>query len=161
MKKISLILIPILTLSVFSCNPKTQVKDNTTNNDTITLAEDTDLYVPETPDNDSLKVKDDSLKVNDNVMVVDENGNIIPKDENVVIENANYYIIVGSYKNLASAKKLSKDLKAKGYNSKVLPKVGKLNRIAIDSFEGKNMAKKELKKLRKELKNPAFWLLYN
>jgi len=160
MKKISLILIPILAVLVFSCNPKTENIKKTTNNDTLEFPADTDLYVPETTDSDSLNV-DDSVKVNDNVMVVDDEGNIKPGDENVVIENANYYIIVGSYKNLASAEKLTADFKAKGYSSQVLPKVGKLNRVSIDSFEEKNVAKKELKKLRKELKNPTIWLLYN
>jgi len=160
MKKISLILIPILTLLVFSCNPKTEVNNNKNNPDTLEFPEDKDLFVPETTDSDSLN-ENDSVKVNDNVMIVDEDGNMKPGDENVVIENANFYIIVGSYKNLASAEKLNEDFKAKGYNSQVLPKVGKLNRVAIDSFEEKDMAKKELKKLRKELKNPTFWLLYN
>ncbi len=93
-------------------------------------------------------------------MVEDEEGNVKPKDENTVIENANYYIVVASYKNLAGAEKVNNDFKAKGYNSQILPKVGKLNRIAIDSFEDEKVARKELKKLRKELKNSSFWLLY-
>ncbi len=159
MKKISLILVPVLTLLVFSCNPRTETNNTANNSDTIEFpVEDRDLYVPETTDNDS--ITNDSLKTNDNVMVEDEEGNVKPKDENTVIENANYYIVVASYKNLAGAEKVNNDFKAKGYNSQILPKVGKLNRIAIDSFEDEKVARKELKKLRKELKNSSFWLLY-
>ncbi len=165
MKRISLILISVFVLFLFSCQPPNNKKNkntNNVNNDTIEFPNDDDLYEPDTT---KIIETDTTLnvEVNDtteNVMVEDEEGNIKPKDKDTVIENANYYIIVGSYKNLKFAKNEDASLKAKGYQAQILPKVGKLNRVAIASFEKEKDARAKMTKLKKDLKNNTIWLLY-
>lgn len=157
MKKALFVLIPILAVFSFCCEPDDpRNKSNMViTKDTVEFPENDDLYEPE----EDVVVEEDTT-VNENIMVENEDGDLELKDENTVIENANFYVVAASYKNLKSAEKINADYQSKGYNSIILPKVGKLNRIAIASFDDETSARAGLKKLRTELNNKTFWLLY-
>lgn len=71
----------------------------------------------------------------------------------------NYHIVAASYNYKNQAEKFKGRLYAKGYPSIVLEQKGKF-RVVLQSFAKKELALKELLRLRKLNKKPDLWLLH-
>lgn len=90
---------------------------------------------------------------------------VVNKEEAVAIKQDNklnaedYYVIGGSFKELARATKFAANLKAKGYQSQVLKPAKGFNRVAIRAYETQTKARAELTKLRKDFNDVSYWLL--
>lgn len=77
-----------------------------------------------------------------------------------VIKPGKFYIIAGSFKDFKKAENLYKELSSKGYSeTKILDPVNDFSRVVIKSFNDENLARAELKKLRKQYNDESIWLL--
>lgn len=124
----------------------------------------------DTPTTDSIPVVDtiaeppaslpDSAQAaaKDSVPVIENNEAAAIKEDNK-LNAQDYYVIGGSFKELARANKFAADLKTKGYESTVLKPVNGFNRVAIRAYETQEKARVELAKLRKDFNNITYWLL--
>lgn len=70
---------------------------------------------------------------------------------------ANYYIIAGSFKIRKNAERMYDNLLRKGYNPIVLDK-GSYIRVVLGTFDNKNLAIAELRRIRNEL-DQSVWLM--
>ena len=74
-------------------------------------------------------------------------------------DSLNYHIVAASYNYINQAERFKKKLYEKGYPSIVLEKKNKF-RVVLQSFAKKELAIKELVRLRKINKQPDLWLLH-
>ncbi|MCK4661955.1 MAG: SPOR domain-containing protein [Bacteroidales bacterium] len=82
-----------------------------------------------------------------------------PEPEKPILIRYKYYLITGSFRNYEYAQNLHNKLTDDGYQSEVLEKENELYRVSISSFTNKNLALKELYKIRSEKEKDSVWLL--
>jgi cell division protein FtsN len=75
------------------------------------------------------------------------------------LQTGTFYVIGGSFKEIARAEKFNKQLLKKGYNSQILKPHNDFNRVAIKSATTSADARVELEKLRKDFGDISFWML--
>lgn len=71
--------------------------------------------------------------------------------------NLRYYIVAGCFRDEVNADELVKSLKSKGFNAEKFGKIGNLYAVCFASFDDKEMAVKELKRIREEI-HPEAWM---
>jgi nucleoid DNA-binding protein len=69
-----------------------------------------------------------------------------------------YYLVAGSFKRLDNAQKLKTDLLNQGYTPQILQTKNGYYRVTLSSFDNRNIAIRELEKIRREL-NLTVWIL--
>jgi len=137
MAKLIYLLIPVFLLLI-SCNDKKSV---TTVNKENVVAQTAKRQVPElTPPPEKPEPKLTNEQIAQNRKIFD------------------YHIVAASYNYKKQADNFKSRLYQKGYPSIVLEKNGKY-RVVLQSFNNKESALKELKRLRKLNKKPDLWLL--
>ncbi len=72
-----------------------------------------------------------------------------------------YYIIAGSFKNLANASELQDRLKAMGYTAEVMITENRMYRVSVASFASKGEAQERLEALKNHPNLESCWLLSN
>ena len=94
----------------------------------------------------------------DTVKIVEsKEAETIKTDNNLVKEE--FYVIGGSFKEIARAQSFQKTLQQKGYTAQVLKPHKGFNRVAIRAYAEEAKARVELKTLRKIFNDVSFWLL--
>jgi nucleoid DNA-binding protein len=83
-------------------------------------------------------------------------------DESIVNRTNNqasrYYLIAGSFKRLDNAQRLKTDLLNHGYSPQILQTKNGYYRVTLSSFDNRNLAIRELQRIRKNL-NLTVWIL--
>ena len=74
---------------------------------------------------------------------------------------ANYYIIAGSFRNLANASEMQDRLKAMGYPAEVMITENRMYRISVASYALKSEAEDGLRNLKEQPGLESVWLLSN
>lgn len=120
-----------------SANNIGQVIDNATRKEVA-------LFYSEPVDNEVNK--DEDYKDEDN------------KDEDVISQSNKYYLVAGSFKRLENAERLKSDLLNDGYNPHILETENGYFRVILSSFNNRNIALRELERIRKGL-NRSVWIL--
>ena len=72
-------------------------------------------------------------------------------------ENLRYYIVAGCFRDEINADDLVKSLKDKGFNAEKFGKIGNLYAVSFASFDDKETAVAELKRIREEI-HPEAWM---
>ena len=80
------------------------------------------------------------------------------KDEDFISQSNKYYLIAGSFKRLENAERLKSDLLNDGYNPQILKTENGYFRVTLSSFDNRNIAIRELERIRKGLKR-SVWIL--
>ena len=75
--------------------------------------------------------------------------------------SANFYIIAGSFKNLANASEMQDHLKAQGYQSEVLITENRMYRVSVSSFATEAEAEKVLSRVKSDTGLSSAWILSN
>ncbi len=78
--------------------------------------------------------------------------------EEFISESSKYYLVAGSFKRLENAEKLKSDLLNDGYNPQILKTENGYFRVTLSSFDNRNIAIRELERIRKGL-NRSIWIL--
>lgn len=102
----------------------------------------------------------DSIKVAaaDTTLIFGEEAIITQEEENAAANDImRYYIVVGSFRNEANADSLVKTLKGRGYNAEKFAMIGNKYIVSGASFDDKELAVKELKRIREEIA-PDAWM---
>lgn len=102
----------------------------------------------------------DSIKVAaaDTTLIFGEEEIISQKEENAAADEIlRYYIVVGSFRNESNADSLVNTLKGKGYNAEKFVMIGNKYIVSGASFDDKELAVKELKRIREEIA-PDAWM---
>jgi hypothetical protein len=97
--------------------------------------------------------------VNDSTMMLSE-GPSVPMLEEVQGEmtgNFRYYIVAGCFRDEINADELVGSLKNMGYKAEKFGKIGDLFAVSFASFDNKELAVKELARIRKEF-HPDAWM---
>jgi hypothetical protein len=71
--------------------------------------------------------------------------------------NLRYYIVAGCFRDEVNADDLVKSLKDSGFNAEKFGTIGNLYAVSFVSFEDKELAVKELKRIREEI-HPEAWM---
>jgi len=79
-------------------------------------------------------------------------------DENIISGTNKYYLVAGSFKKLDNAQKLKTDLLNDGYDPQILKTKNGYYRVTLSSFNNRNIAIRELERIRKDL-NRTVWIL--
>jgi nucleoid DNA-binding protein len=79
-------------------------------------------------------------------------------DEDIISQTNKYYLVAGSFKRLDNARKLKTDLLNHGYNPQILQTKNGYYRVTLSSFDNRNIAIRELERIRKDL-NRTVWIL--
>jgi nucleoid DNA-binding protein len=69
-----------------------------------------------------------------------------------------YYLVAGSFKRLDNAQRLKTDLLNQGYSPQILQTKNGYYRVTLSSFDNRNIAIRELERIRKNL-NLTVWIL--
>lgn len=77
----------------------------------------------------------------------------------VVAEEASYYVIAGSFENLANASDLQDRLRARGFSSEVMITSNRLYRVTVASFASKEDALEGLERIKATPGLESAWLL--
>jgi nucleoid DNA-binding protein len=93
----------------------------------------------------------DSSIVYDEVPVEDDN-----LKENALAPGSRYYIVAGCFRDEINADSLVSSLKLLGYNAEKFGKIGNLFAVCFASFDNKDLAVSELKKIREKV--PSAWM---
>jgi hypothetical protein len=80
------------------------------------------------------------------------------KDEDFISQSNKYYLVAGSFKKSENAEKLKSDLLNDGYNPQILKAENGYFRVILSSFDNRNLALRELERIRKGL-NRSVWIL--
>ncbi len=80
------------------------------------------------------------------------------KDEEIISRSNKYYLVAGSFKRLENAERLKSDLSDDGYNPQILKTENGYFRVILFSFDNRNIALRELERIRKGL-NRSVWIL--
>lgn len=102
----------------------------------------------------------DSVRVaaTDTSLIFRETSEIRTIEENTPAEkNLRYYIVAGCFRDEVNADELVKSLKSKGFNAEKFGKIGNLYAVCFTSFDDKEMAVKELKRIREAI-HPEAWM---
>ena len=73
---------------------------------------------------------------------------LIP-NSNSPVNNNNYFVVIGSFRNLANAEKYQKQLLTNGFNSEILLSESGLNRVSVLSTDDIKSAREEVIRIRK------------
>jgi hypothetical protein len=79
------------------------------------------------------------------------------EDNNPTVGNLRYYIVAGCFSDKINADELVKSLKAMGFKAEMFGKIGNLYAVSFVSFDDKELAIKELKRIREE-NYPEAWM---
>jgi nucleoid DNA-binding protein len=79
------------------------------------------------------------------------------KESPPVQGNLRYYIVAGCFRDEVNADELVKSLKIKGFNAEKFGKIGNLYAVCFASYDDKELAVKELKRIREEI-HPEAWM---
>jgi nucleoid DNA-binding protein len=79
-------------------------------------------------------------------------------DEDIISGTGKYYIVAGSFKKLGNAQRLKTDLLNHGYSPQILQTKNGYYRVILSSFNNRNIAIRELERIRKDLNRPV-WIL--
>jgi hypothetical protein len=71
--------------------------------------------------------------------------------------NSRYYIVAGCFRDEVNADELVRSLKIKGFNAEKFGKIGNLYAVCFASYGDKELAVKELKRIREEI-HPEAWM---
>lgn len=82
----------------------------------------------------------------------------INKDEELISQSSKYYLVAGSFKKLENAQRLKTALLNDGYNPQILQTDNGYFRVTLSSFDNRNIAIRELERIRKGL-NRTVWIL--
>ena len=93
----------------------------------------------------------DSSIVYDEVPV--EGGNL---PQNAMSPDSRYYIVAGCFRDEVNADSLVSSLKLRGYRAEKFGKIGNLFAVCFASFDNKDKAVSELKKIREKV--PSAWM---
>jgi hypothetical protein len=85
--------------------------------------------------------------------VPDEGGNL---KDNAVTPGSRYYIVAGCFRDEINADSLVSSLKLLGYKAEKFGKIGNLFAVCFASFDNKDAAVSELKKIREKV--PSAWM---
>ena len=80
------------------------------------------------------------------------------KNEDFISQSNKYYLVAGSFKRLENAERLKSDLLNDGYNPQILKTENGYFRVTLSSFDNRNIAIRELERVRKGL-NRSVWIL--
>jgi hypothetical protein len=80
------------------------------------------------------------------------------KDEDFISQSNKYYLVAGSFKRLENAERLKSDLLNDGYNPQILKTENGYFRVTLYSFDNRNIALRELERIRKGM-NRSVWIL--
>lgn len=134
-------------------------------------------FLSSPPALDSIRVKPDSQNIvktdtlttpalnsgKDSVKTMDEppKEEKVVADESITTEGDQYYIVAGCFRSEEGAKKTVKQLKEKGFNSRIFGKSKQgLNMVCYASFSDKQEAKKYLIKIMSETDAKAWLIKY-
>ncbi len=78
--------------------------------------------------------------------------------EDHLSETSKYYLIAGSFKSLENARKLRAELTGSGFDPQILQTRNGYFRVTLSSFQNRNVAIRELQRIRKGLNRPV-WIL--
>lgn len=94
----------------------------------------------------------------DTAIVFDEISEISSVAEPDAAEgNFRYYIVAGCFRDEVNADDLVRSLKSRGFNAEKFGKIGNLYAVSFASFDNKEPAVKELKRIREEMQ-PEAWM---
>jgi nucleoid DNA-binding protein len=79
------------------------------------------------------------------------------KSDSSASENLRYYIVAGCFRDEINADELVKSLKDQGFKAEKFGKIGNLYAVSFASFDDKEMAVRELKRIREEI-HPEAWM---
>jgi len=129
-----------------SKNDKTDdVKDEQFTQDTDETDEFTDEYIDE-GEADDLTEEDITSEIAEGIQETTKNDIIAP----VQSTSGSYHIIVGSFGELQNAENLTKTLRSKGYDAKVIGPVNNLHMVSISAYESREAAQGNLQKAIEE-----------
>jgi len=80
------------------------------------------------------------------------------KTEELISQSDKYYLVAGSFKRLENAHNLREELSGSGYNPQIIHTRNGYFRVILNSFQDRNVAIRELEKVRKGLNRPI-WIL--
>jgi nucleoid DNA-binding protein len=85
-----------------------------------------------------------------------------PEQEMPLVEQANhFFIIAGSFRNLANASELQDKLKARGYPAEIMITENRMYRVSVASYPKSGEAEKRLAEIKTETGMESCWLLAN
>jgi|WetSurSiteA1Bulk_404760.scaffolds.fasta_scaffold00155_5 nucleoid DNA-binding protein len=97
------------------------------------------------------------LAATDTAIIFREAPALESGDETQSAEELRYYIVAGCFRDEINADELVKSLRNKGFNAEKFGKIGNLHAVSFASFSDKEMAVKELKRIREEI-FPEAWM---
>jgi hypothetical protein len=94
----------------------------------------------------------------DTTLIFKESSELIAIEKDTSVrENLRYYIVAGCFRDEINADELVKSLKDQGFSAEKFGKIGNLYAVSFASFNDKEMAVKELKRIREDI-HPEAWM---
>jgi cell division protein FtsN len=84
-----------------------------------------------------------------------------PEPRPVTDQTDHFFIIAGSFKNLANASELQDKLKARGFPAEVMITENRMYRVSVASFPTSGEAERELPRFKSQPGLESCWLLAN
>jgi len=81
--------------------------------------------------------------------------------EPLPVETDNFFIVAGSFSNLANASELQDKLKGKGYPAEVMLTENRMYRVSVESYSTRGEAEASLERMKSEPGLESCWLLSN
>lgn len=95
--------------------------------------------------------------VKDSTVLLNAGSDIPISNDNILEGNFRYYIVAGCFRDEINADELVDSLQNAGYKSEKFGKIGDLYAVSFASFDDKDLAVKELDRIRKEF-HPDAWM---
>lgn len=119
------------------------------------LVEDSILNSSDTNNLESSEIESeetsDTEDTASSVIETTEENNVPNSTEPQVKSEGNYHIVGGSFGNEANADRLVQEMRAKGYDSKILGKFGSLTTVVIQSYDSRQSAQEALNTVREDV----------
>jgi nucleoid DNA-binding protein len=97
------------------------------------------------------------VAVADTSLTFRETSTAISVEENTPLQgNLRYYIVAGCFRDEINADDLVKSLRKRGFNAEKFGKIGNLHAVSFVSFDDKELAVKELKRIREDIYSEAW-----
>jgi nucleoid DNA-binding protein len=94
----------------------------------------------------------------DTTIIFREAADLSTAESNLPVElSLRYYIVAGCFRDEINADELVRSLKDRGFRAEKFGKIGNLYAVSFASFDDKEMAVKELKRIREEVQ-PEAWM---
>jgi nucleoid DNA-binding protein len=116
--------------------------------------------VPATLTDSVFNMLSDSVRVaaTDTTIIFRETADLSSAESSLPVEvSLRYYIVAGCFRDEVNADELVKSLKDRGFRAEKFGKIGNLYAVSFASFDDKEMAVKELKRIREEVQ-PEAWM---